>query len=69
MTLQAKIERDLSAGPSSVSALASRLGVSADAVQSVLERLQREELVRARTICDHTITVWSLKNQVNQFPN
>lgn len=69
MTLQAKIERDLTAGPSSVSALAMRLGVSTPAVQSVLDRLCREEVVKSRTICDHTITVWSLKNHANQFPN
>lgn len=60
MTLEAKIRRDLEAGPSTASALAHRCAVSIPAVETVLKRLLNEEKVRARSICDNAITVWSL---------
>lgn len=61
MTLEAKIRRDLEAGPSTASALAHRCAVSIPAVETVLKRLLNESEVSARTICDGAITVYSLK--------
>lgn len=65
MTLQAKIERDLTAGPSTASALSQRLRISIPAIEHVLKRLQNEESVRARTISDGLLTVWSLNNKIS----
>lgn len=61
MTLESKIRRDLEAGPSTSSALAHRVGKSIIAVESVLLRLLNDGEVRARTVCDGAITVYSLK--------
>jgi hypothetical protein len=61
MTLQSKIERDLIAGPSTASALAQRLIVSVPAVETVLQRMLNEDLVRARTLEGVLLVVWRLK--------
>jgi CII-binding regulator of phage lambda lysogenization HflD len=61
MTLEAKIIRDLNAGPSTTSALADRLRVRDAAVDSVMQRLLREEKVRCRTLAGMTgLVVWKL---------
>jgi Mn-dependent DtxR family transcriptional regulator len=62
MTLQAKIERDLEAGPSTSSALSQRLGVSVPAVETVLNRMMNENLVRARTLEGVLLVVWRLND-------
>jgi hypothetical protein len=61
MTLEAKTRRDLEAGPSTSSALSQRLHVTKNAVEIVLTRLLSENEIRSYTICDGSLTVYSLK--------
>lgn len=65
MTLERKILRDLDHGPSTTSALAERLRVSEAAVDTIMQRLLREEKVRSRVLGGMLgIIVWR-KNEAN----
>jgi len=64
MTLQSKIERDLNAGPSTVSALSDRLAVGTTAIDTVLQRMHNEDAVRCYPICGGLLTVWTLNNKI-----
>jgi predicted ArsR family transcriptional regulator len=70
MTLEAKIIRDLSAGPSTTNALAERLRVSDAAVNVVMDRLMREEKVRSRVLGGMLgVVVWKLVEKKKGGPS
>jgi len=63
MTLEAKIIRYLKAGPATTSAMADALHVSEPAVDSVMQRLLREEKVRSSVLGGMLgVVVWRLKD-------
>jgi predicted ArsR family transcriptional regulator len=62
MTLEAKIIRYLKAGQATTSAMADALRMSEPAVDSVMQRLLREEKVRSRVLGGMLgVVVWRLK--------
>ena len=62
MTLEAKIIRYLKAGQATTSAMADALQVSEPAVDSVMQRLLREERVSTRVLGGLlSVVVWRLK--------
>jgi len=61
MTLEGKIITYLKAGPATTSAMADALRVSEPAVDSVMQRLLREEKVRSRVLGGMLgVVVWRL---------
>jgi len=59
--IETVILRDLKSGQSTVDAIAMRFGLTAQAVQSVMNRLEREKRVLSKPICNGKYTVYELR--------